>query len=146
MPLRARALLVMREHARALWLLSRTCSRAGCLGSSALWSSWWGCLLVSGRVCIRRFQRLSRSSLRAVLLFWRRLPPSVGEHVSRVRRRREPGSRLRSSPGPNERSCHLVSALSEPSGVLRCRHGERLEVLYARGVAAVEVAPRGAVL
>jgi hypothetical protein len=32
------------------------------------------------------------------------------------------------------------------SGVLRCRHGERLVVLYARGVAAVEVAPRGAVL
>jgi hypothetical protein len=41
---------------------------------------------------------------------------------------------------------HVVSALSEASGVLRCRHGERLVVLYARGVAAVEVAPRGAVL
>ena len=40
----------------------------------------------------------------------------------------------------------LVSTLSEASGVLRCRHGERLVVLYARGVAAVEVAPRGAVL
>jgi len=41
---------------------------------------------------------------------------------------------------------HVVSTLSEASGLLRCRHGERLVVLYARGVAAVEVAPRGAVL
>jgi hypothetical protein len=41
---------------------------------------------------------------------------------------------------------HVVSTLSEDSGVLRCRHGGRLLVLYARGVAAVEVAPRGAVL
>ena len=41
---------------------------------------------------------------------------------------------------------HVVSALSKDSGVLRCRHGDRLLVLYARGVAAVEVAPRGAVL
>jgi hypothetical protein len=40
----------------------------------------------------------------------------------------------------------VVSTLSGASGVLRCRHGERLVVLYARGVAAVEVAPRGAVL
>ncbi len=39
-----------------------------------------------------------------------------------------------------------VSALSKESGVLRCRHGDRLVVLYARGVAAMEVAPRGAVL
>lgn len=41
---------------------------------------------------------------------------------------------------------HVVSALAQESGVLRCRHGGRLVVLYARGVAAVEVAPRGAVL
>jgi hypothetical protein len=41
---------------------------------------------------------------------------------------------------------HVVSTLSEDSGVLRCKHGQRLLVLYARGVAAVEVAPRGAVL
>ena len=41
---------------------------------------------------------------------------------------------------------HVVSTLSEDSGLLRCRHGDRLVVLYARGVAAVEVAPRGAVL
>ena len=41
---------------------------------------------------------------------------------------------------------HVVSTLAEDSGVLRCRHGDRLLLLYARGVAAVEVAPRGAVL
>lgn len=41
---------------------------------------------------------------------------------------------------------HVVSRLADDSGVLRCRHGDRLLVLYARGVAAVEVAPRGAVL
>ena len=41
---------------------------------------------------------------------------------------------------------HVVSTLAEDSGALRCRHGDRLLVLYARGVAAVEVAPRGAVL
>ena len=41
---------------------------------------------------------------------------------------------------------HVVAALAQDSGVLRCRHGDRLLVLYARGVAAVEVAPRGAVL
>lgn len=41
---------------------------------------------------------------------------------------------------------HVVTTLSQQSGVLRCRHGDRLLVLYARGVATVEVAPRGAVL
>ena len=41
---------------------------------------------------------------------------------------------------------HVVSTLAEDSGVLRCSHGDRLVLLYARGVAAVEVAPRGAVL
>ena len=41
---------------------------------------------------------------------------------------------------------HVVSTLAEETGVLRCRHGDRLLVLYARGVAAMEVAPRGAVL
>lgn len=41
---------------------------------------------------------------------------------------------------------HVVAMLAEDSGVLRCRHGDRLLVLYARGVAAVEVGPRGAVL
>jgi hypothetical protein len=41
---------------------------------------------------------------------------------------------------------HVVSTLAEATGVLRCTHGDRLLVLYARGIAAVEVAPRGAVL
>ena len=40
----------------------------------------------------------------------------------------------------------VVETLAEPSGVLRTSHGDRLMVLYGRGVAAVEMAPRGAVL
>ena len=41
---------------------------------------------------------------------------------------------------------YVLSTLSHDSGVLRCRHGDRLLALYARGVSAVEVAPRGAIL
>ncbi len=41
---------------------------------------------------------------------------------------------------------HVVATFAQDSGVLRSKHGERLVVLYGRGVAAVEVAPRGAVL
>ncbi|GAA4823698.1 hypothetical protein ACFQ0K_17020 [Nocardioides caeni] len=41
---------------------------------------------------------------------------------------------------------HVLATLSNDSGVLRCGHGDRLLVLYARGVSAVEVGPRGAVL
>jgi len=51
-----------------------------------------------------------------------------------------------SARSENEVIDHVVSTLSQESGVLRCRHGGRLLVLYSRGVAAVEVAPRGAVL
>ncbi len=40
----------------------------------------------------------------------------------------------------------VVATLADDHGALRCRHGERLVVLFARGVAAVEVAPRGAIL
>jgi len=40
----------------------------------------------------------------------------------------------------------VVETLAEDSGVLRTSHGDRLIVLYGRGVAAVEMAPRGAVL
>jgi hypothetical protein len=40
----------------------------------------------------------------------------------------------------------VVEALRDETGALRCRHGDRLVVLYARGVASVEVAPRGAVV
>jgi hypothetical protein len=41
---------------------------------------------------------------------------------------------------------HAIATLANSSGVLRSRHGGRLIVLFARGVAALEVAPRGAVL
>ncbi len=40
----------------------------------------------------------------------------------------------------------VITALSRESGILRCTHGDRLVVLFARGVATVEVAPQGAVL
>jgi len=46
----------------------------------------------------------------------------------------------------NEVIQRVVETLAEETGVLRTRHGDRLMVLYGRGVAAVEVAPRGAVL
>ena len=52
----------------------------------------------------------------------------------------------RSAGSESEVIDHIVTTLSQESGVLRCRHGGRLLVLYARGVATVEVAPRGAVL
>ena len=39
-----------------------------------------------------------------------------------------------------------IATLTADSGVLRCQHGDRLVALYGRGVAAVEVAPRGAVV
>jgi hypothetical protein len=41
---------------------------------------------------------------------------------------------------------HVVSTLAQDSGVLRARHGDRLILLYGRGVGAGEVAPRGAVV
>lgn len=41
---------------------------------------------------------------------------------------------------------HVVVALGSDTGVLRCRHGDRLLVLFARGVASIELAPRGAIL
>jgi hypothetical protein len=41
---------------------------------------------------------------------------------------------------------HAISALAQDDGKLRCRHGDRLIVLYGRGVATLEVAPRGAIL
>ena len=41
---------------------------------------------------------------------------------------------------------HALTSLADNSGMLRCKHGGRLMVIYARGVAAVEVSPRGAVL
>jgi hypothetical protein len=40
----------------------------------------------------------------------------------------------------------IIEILSADTGMLRCRHGDRLVALYARGVASIEVAPRGAIL
>jgi hypothetical protein len=40
----------------------------------------------------------------------------------------------------------VIEVLGEESGLLRCRHGDRWIALYSRGVASVEVSPRGAVL
>ena len=47
---------------------------------------------------------------------------------------------------PDEVADRVISTLTEDNGLLRCRHGGRLIVLYGRGVATLEVAPRGAVL
>ena len=47
---------------------------------------------------------------------------------------------------PDEIVNHVISTLAEDNGLLRCRHGGRLIVLYGRGIATLEVAPRGAVL
>lgn len=41
---------------------------------------------------------------------------------------------------------HIIATLAQDDGTLRCHHGDRLIVLYGRGVATLEVAPRGAVL
>jgi hypothetical protein len=41
---------------------------------------------------------------------------------------------------------HVVSALASDRGVLRCHHGDRLVVIFARGVASIELTPRGAIL
>lgn len=40
----------------------------------------------------------------------------------------------------------IISTMAQDDGVLRCKHGGRLIVLYGRGVATLEIAPRGAVL
>jgi hypothetical protein len=41
---------------------------------------------------------------------------------------------------------HVVGVLAEDGGFLRCQHGDRLIVLFARGIAGIELSPRGAVL
>jgi hypothetical protein len=47
---------------------------------------------------------------------------------------------------PDELVERAAVILAEDAGVLRCQHGDRLIVLYGRGVASFEVAPRGAIL
>lgn len=41
---------------------------------------------------------------------------------------------------------HAIETLQSDTGLLRCTHGDRLLLLFGRGVAALEVAPLGAVL
>jgi hypothetical protein len=41
---------------------------------------------------------------------------------------------------------HVIAALAADSGRVFVHHGDRLVVLFGRGVAAIEVGPRGAVL
>ena len=40
----------------------------------------------------------------------------------------------------------VVEEMKQESGVLRCRHGDRLVAIFSRGVASVEVSPRGAIV
>ena len=47
---------------------------------------------------------------------------------------------------PEEIVERVIATLAADNGQLRCRHGGRLIVLYSRGIATLEVAPRGAVL
>jgi hypothetical protein len=49
-------------------------------------------------------------------------------------------------PDAEEVAEHAIVALASDSGMIRVRHGDRVVVLYGRGVAALELAPRGAVL
>jgi len=41
---------------------------------------------------------------------------------------------------------HVIATLGQNGGILRTKHGDRLVALFGRGVAAIEVAPRGAVI
>ena len=41
---------------------------------------------------------------------------------------------------------HVIATLAQDGGALRTSHGDRLVILYGRGVAAVEMEPRGAIL
>jgi hypothetical protein len=47
---------------------------------------------------------------------------------------------------PEDALEQAIETLAQDSGVLRSRHGDRLVVFYGRGVAAIEAAPRGAIL
>jgi hypothetical protein len=40
----------------------------------------------------------------------------------------------------------VVRTLANDGGTIQARHGDRTVVLYGRGIAAIEVEPRGAVL
>jgi hypothetical protein len=40
----------------------------------------------------------------------------------------------------------VVEKMRTDSGVLHCRHGDRLVAIFSRGVASIEVSPRGAIV
>jgi hypothetical protein len=40
----------------------------------------------------------------------------------------------------------VVEEMRTDSGVLRCRHGDRLVAVFSRGVASIEISPRGAIV
>jgi hypothetical protein len=40
----------------------------------------------------------------------------------------------------------IVEEMRTDSGVLRCRHGDRLVAIFSRGVASIEISPRGAIV
>jgi hypothetical protein len=46
----------------------------------------------------------------------------------------------------DEVSDHAIAILADDKGVLHSVHGDRAVVIFGRGVAAVELQPRGAVL
>ena len=48
--------------------------------------------------------------------------------------------------GSDEVVEHVIAALASDAGMIRARHGDRTVIVYGRGVAALELAPRGAVL
>jgi hypothetical protein len=50
------------------------------------------------------------------------------------------------TPDEDKVAENVISALAQDSGLLHARHGDRLVVLFGRGIAALEVAPRGAIL
>jgi hypothetical protein len=41
---------------------------------------------------------------------------------------------------------YVTATLAQDSGVLHSRHGDRVMVIFGRGVAGFEVSPRGAIL
>jgi hypothetical protein len=47
---------------------------------------------------------------------------------------------------PDEMVEQIISTPAEDSGVLRSRYGDRFMVRYVRGIATLEIAPRGAVI
>ena len=47
--------------------------------------------------------------------------------------------------GEEQVADHVITMLSQDSGVIRAKQGEQLVVLYGRGVAAIELGPSGEV-